>query len=53
MSCIRLILLLRLRLWNIQIKEQDPIWDSMKAFIIIVHLLTFISGARRAKALSV
>ena len=35
-SCIRFVLLLRPRLWNIQTNGQYPNCDSMKAFIIIL-----------------
>ena len=51
-SCIRFVLLLRLRLWNIQTNGQYPNCDSMKAFIIILFLSTFMKRARRTWALS-
>ena len=51
-SCIRFILLLSLRLWNIQANGQFPNCDYVKAFIIILFLTTFMKGVRRTKALS-
>ena len=51
LSCIQFILLLRLRLWKIQTKGQHLNRDSMKDFILILHLLTSMNGARRAKVL--
>ena len=36
LSCIQFILLLRLRLWNIQTNGQYPNCDSIKAFITIL-----------------
>ena len=52
LSCIRFIFLLRLRLWNIQTNKQYSSCDSIKAFIIILFLSTFMKGARRTRALS-
>ena len=52
LSCIRFILLLRFRLWNIQTNRQYPNGDSVKAFIIIVFLSTIMKGARWTRALS-
>ena len=45
-------LLLRLQLWNIQTNRQYPNCDSIKAFITILFLSTFIKGARQARTLS-
>ena len=45
LSCIRLVLLLRLWLWKIQTNGQYPNCDSIKAFIIIF----FISVHERCK----
>ena len=36
LSCIQFILLLMLRLWNIQINGRYPNYDSVKAFIVIL-----------------
>ena len=51
LSGIPFISLLKLRLWNIQTKGQYPNWVSMKAFMNIVFLLTFMKGIKRARAL--
>ena len=51
LSCIRFILLLRLRLWNTQTNGQYLNCDSIKAFTIILFLSTFMKGARRTRAL--
>ena len=52
LACIQFNLLLRLQLWNIQTKRKYWKWDSMKAFMIILLLLTFMKGASRARSLS-
>ena len=46
------ILLLRLQLWNIQNNGQYANCDSMKDFIIILFLSTYMKEARRTRALS-
>ena len=45
-SCIRFILLLRVRLWNIQTNEQHPNCNSIKLFITIPFLSAFMKDAR-------
>ena len=52
LSCMRFILLLRFRLWNIQTKGLYLNRDSLKVFIIILLLLTFTKGARRDRELT-
>ena len=39
LSCMRFILLLRFRLWNIQTKGQYLNWHSLKVFILLLLLL--------------
>lgn len=45
-------LLLVFCLWNIQTNEKYPNWDSVKAVIILLLLLTFMKGVTCEKALS-
>ena len=52
LSCIRFILMLRLRLCNIHTNEQYPSCDSIKAFIIIIFLSACMKDARQTKALN-
>ena len=51
--CIRFILSLRVRLWNIKSNRQYPNCDSIKDFIIILFLSMFMKGARWTRALSI
>ena len=52
LSCNLLILLLRVLLWNIQMRGQYPNWDSMKVFMRVRNLSLFIKLVILANACS-
>ena len=54
LSCIRLILLLKLWHWSIETNRQYLNWDIIETFIVTILFFfsTFMKGASRARALS-